>query len=45
MGGRLNSMLPGNTEPVDVSEMIKEMGISATNDFEEQVKYIIRERL
>jgi methylmalonyl-CoA mutase cobalamin-binding subunit len=40
MGGMLNAMLPGNTEPVDVGDLIKELGVCASNDFEEQIKYI-----
>lgn len=40
MGGMLNAMLPGYTEPVDVTDLIKEMGICATNDFEEQINFI-----
>lgn len=42
MGGMLNAMLPGYTEPVDVSDLIKEMGICATNDFEEQINFMSR---
>lgn len=37
MGGVLNSMLPGYTEPVDVSDLINEMGLCASNDFEVQI--------
>lgn len=40
MGGMLNAMLPGYTEPVDVVDLIKEMGICATNDFEEQINFM-----
>lgn len=40
MGGMLNAMLPGYTEPQDVTDMIKELGILATNDFEEQINYM-----
>ncbi|MFU2015851.1 cobalamin B12-binding domain-containing protein [Peribacillus butanolivorans] len=32
MGGMLNAMLPGNTEPVDVTDKLIEMGIHASND-------------
>lgn len=42
MGGMLNAMLPGYTEPVDVVDLIKEMGICATNDFEEQINFMSR---
>ena len=40
MGGMLNAMLPGNTEPVDVADLIKELGVCASNDFEEQINHI-----
>jgi len=40
MGGMLNAMLPGYTEPIDVSDMIQEMGICATNDFEKQINFM-----
>lgn len=43
IGGMLNSMLPGNTEPVDVSDIVEEMGICATNDFEKQINFIGRD--
>jgi hypothetical protein len=40
IGGMLNAMLPGYTEPVDVADMINELGVLATNDFEKQINYI-----
>ena len=40
MGGMLNAMLPGNTEPVDVADLIKELGVLASNDFEEQITFL-----
>lgn len=40
LGGMLNAMVPGYTEPIDVSDMVEELGISATNDFEEQLNYM-----
>lgn len=40
MGGMLNALLPGNTEPVEVDDLIKELGICASNDFEEQINFI-----
>ncbi len=40
MGGMLNAMLPGYTEPVDVADLINEIGVFATNDFEKQINYI-----
>ena len=40
LGGMLNAMVPGYTEPIDVSDMVEELGISASNDFEEQLNYM-----
>jgi len=40
MGGMLNAMLPGNSEPVEVEDLIKELGVCASNDFEEQINFI-----
>lgn len=40
MGGMLNAMLPGNTEPVDVKDKLIELGINASNDLENTVKFI-----
>lgn len=40
MGGMLNAMVPGSTEPVDVSDLIKDLGVCASNDFEEQINFI-----
>lgn len=40
MGGTLNTILPSQSEPVDVSDMIKEMGILATNDIEVSIKLL-----
>jgi methylmalonyl-CoA mutase cobalamin-binding subunit len=40
MGGMLNAMLPGNTEPVEVDDLIKDLGVCASNDFEEQINYM-----
>ncbi len=45
LGGMLNAMLPGNTEPADVSELIEKMGISASNDFEQQLNFMSRGQL
>jgi hypothetical protein len=33
MGGMLNTILPGNSEPSDVKEIINEKGVYAENDF------------
>ena len=41
LGGMLNSKMEGYTEPVDVSDLVEEMGISATNDFEKQLNFIL----
>ncbi|MCH4166338.1 MAG: cobalamin B12-binding domain-containing protein [Megasphaera sp.] len=41
LGGMLNAMLPGYTEPVDVSDMVNELGICATNDFEKIINYML----
>ncbi|MGO0861819.1 cobalamin-dependent protein, partial [Clostridioides difficile] len=40
LGGMMNSMLPGYTEPVDVKNMINEIGVHASNNFEQMVNYI-----
>jgi methylmalonyl-CoA mutase cobalamin-binding subunit len=40
IGGMLNAMLPGNTEPVDVSDILNGLGVFATNDIEKTVKKI-----
>lgn len=40
MGGVLNAMVPGHTEPVEVRDLIKELGVCASNDFEEQISFI-----
>lgn len=40
MGGRLNAILPGDSEASDVSEMIKKLGIFASNDFAESINFM-----
>ena len=40
VGGMLNAMLPGNTEPIDVTDRLREMGIHAYNDLEDSIKLI-----
>ena len=40
MGGILNTILPGHSEPSDVTDMIREKGIFASNDLEETIKMI-----
>ncbi len=42
MGGKLNAILPGQSEPVDVAQLLKELGIQAGNDFLETVRTIQR---
>lgn len=42
MGGILNGILPGHSEPSDVSEMIDELGIHADNDIEKTIRKLIR---
>lgn len=39
MGGVLNAQMPGYTEPIDVADLVSELGICATNDFEEQINF------
>ena len=40
MGGVLNAILPGRTEPTDVSQMLKDIGIFAQNDLVKTVEEI-----
>lgn len=42
MGGKLNTILPGETEPADVSGMLADMGIQAENDMKATVEWISR---
>lgn len=37
MGGVLNSILPGDSAPVDVSTMVNDLGVFASNDLQELV--------
>jgi methylmalonyl-CoA mutase cobalamin-binding subunit len=37
MGGKLNALLPGNSEPTDISHLLKELGIFADNDLKKTV--------
>ena len=41
MGGMLNALLPGSDLPVDVQDLVKETGVCATNDFCEQINFIL----
>ncbi len=40
MGGLLNTILPGHKEPVDVSDMLSDMGINAQNDMAKMVELV-----
>ncbi len=40
MGGKLNAILPGNSEPVEIWELLEEMGIHADNDIEKTILLI-----
>lgn len=41
MGGMLNALLPGNELPVDVQDLVRDTGVCGTNDFCEQVSFIL----
>lgn len=43
MGGMLNALLPGKELPVDVQDLVCETGVLGTNDFCEQVSYILNQ--
>ena len=42
LGGVLNGILPGHSEPVDVSELINELGMHADNDIEKTIKKLAK---
>lgn len=42
MGGVLNGILPGHSEPVDVSDMINELGVHADDDIEKTIRKLIK---
>lgn len=42
MGGVLNGILPGHSEPVDVSGMINELGVHADNDIEKTIRKLVK---
>ncbi len=42
MGGKLNAILPGNSEPVEIAHLLMEMGIHTENDIEKTVALIKR---
>jgi methylmalonyl-CoA mutase cobalamin-binding subunit len=39
-GGMLNALPPGYTEPIDVTDQVRELGVYATNDLLEAVEFI-----
>lgn len=41
MGGMLNALLPGNDLPVDVQDLVNQTGVRGTNDFCEQIEFIL----
>ena len=43
MGGKLNAILPGDSEPVEIGDKLMEMGIHAENDIALTVKQISNE--
>lgn len=45
MGGKLNAIMPGASEPVEVDHLLKEMGIHAENDIEKTVMLISKSDL
>ena len=40
MGGKLNAILPGHSEPTEIEHMLKELGIMGENDLEKIVDYL-----
>ena len=45
MGGKLNAILPGDSEPVEICHLLEEMGINADNDIEKTVALIVRSQV
>lgn len=41
MGGVLNTILPGHVAPSDVTQMVRGLGVFATNDMSESIKLIL----
>jgi methylmalonyl-CoA mutase cobalamin-binding subunit len=35
IGGKLNAILPGHSEPVDITDQLRSMGFFASNDYSE----------
>lgn len=44
MGGKLNAILPGQSEPTEIGDMLAEMGIHSENDITITVKKIAEEK-
>jgi methylmalonyl-CoA mutase cobalamin-binding subunit len=42
MGGKLNAILPGGSEPTEIDYMLKEMGIHAENDIKKTVNQMCK---
>lgn len=42
MGGMFTALLPGQKLPTDVQDLINETGVYASNDFAQQVEFILR---
>lgn len=40
LGGVINTILPGDSVPTDVTDMIRELGVLATNELEETIQMI-----
>ena len=40
MGGKLNAILPGHSEPIEINDMLEELGIHASNDIKITVEQI-----
>ncbi len=40
MGGMLNALLPGNSEPVDATDLINKTGVHASNDLEDLIRAV-----
>jgi hypothetical protein len=45
LGGKLNALLPGNVEPVDIDWMLRDLGIHAYNSMDDYVHALIKEGL
>ena len=42
MGGKLNAILPGDSEPSDVTDLISEMGIFAIDSVEDFILELVK---